>query len=725
MKLIYSNVCLFLLVSLFQWGSSNVYAQCNSPVIFNSPGEFDFFVPAGVNSLEIEVWGAGAGGGGRTTNGTGGGGGGGAYSRSEITVIPGTVYTVSVGAGGLSNINGEDSWIAMSDAISNKVVLAKGGESPGPNNTNGGLGGSSANGIGTFRFSGGDGATAAGNAGGGGGSSAGIGVDGNSATGRDGAAEPTGGGPGGNGANGNNDGSPASEGLGGGGGGARGTNQAGGNGGNGRVRITYTCQVFVGGTLLDDGAITGTTIIEFASSGINKWTAPKGLVEFELFVVGGGGGGGFGNAAGGGGGGGITIAGFNNINGGQGFEVDTEFEMNVGGGGGGAGNQNIKGTNGTLSLFGQGTGFQIVAGGGGGGGSDISVNGNNGFQLNASGGGASGLNTPGNGRENGNGGSAGFNNSIGGGGGGAGGPGTSGIIIDGPGANFTANGGNGGDGFSSGFRGNVRIYASGGGGTTNGGSSAGSQRNVAGLGGSGVGNNANNTGTGGAPLSSPGSGGGAGSAGGGAGSSGVVIIRYPNFRILPVEYLYFDANFSRETKSVDLKWATAKERENSHFEIQRSLQDVKNWQAIDIETGVGWSDDPVEYVYNDDNLPLIGGLAYYRLLQVDFNGKSNFSKTIAVRIPALNQVKGVWRAYPNPNTGVQFNLELIDERKYNGEDLRVRLITPYAINRVISGTDLHQISRSILEELQKASNGIYILEISWGQKIEVLKIMKN
>ena len=477
---------------------------------------------------------------------------------------------------------------------------------------------------------------------------------------------------------------------------------------------------------MDDGAITGTTIIEFASSGINKWTAPKGLVEFELFLVGGGGGGGFGNAAGGGGGGGISIASFININGGQGFEVDTEFEMNVGGGGGGAGNQNIKGTNGTLSLFGQGTDFEVVSGGGGGGGSDISVNGNNGFQLNASGGGASGLNTPGNGRENGNEGSAGLNNNFGGGGGGAGSSGTSGTITDGPGPiNFTAFGGNGGEGFSSDFRGNIRMYAAGGGGTTNGGSNTSTQRNRAGLGGSGVGGDANNSGNGGAPVNSPGSGGGAGSVGGGAGSSGVVIIKFPNFRILPVEYLYFDAQFKRETKTVDLQWATAKEWENSHFEIQRSLQGVKNWEVIGSEPGFGWSDNPVEYVYKDSNLPLIGGLAYYRLLQVDFNGNFDFSKTISVRLPSLNQVKGVWRAYPNPNTGAQFNLELIDEREYNGEDLRVRLITPYAINRVIAGNNLRQISRSILEELQKASNGIYILEISWGQKIEILKIMKH
>lgn len=712
-----------LLFAVFFGSNISAFGQCNSPVVFNSPGENTFFVPAGVNSLIVEVWGAGGGGGGRTENGTGGGGGGGGYSRSEIIVIPGSVYTVWVGAGGLSGINGEDSWVAPTDDITNRIVLAKGGESPGINTPAGGLGGSSANGIGTFRFSGGNGATAAANAGGGGGSSAGIGIDGNPATDREGANAPGGGGPGGDGANGNNrPGNSPFEGPGGGGGGARGANQNGGDGSDGRVSISYTCQFFVGGILLDDGAVTGTTIIEFSSPGLNSWTAPKGLTEFDLFVVGGGGGGGFGNAAGGGGAGGVSLASFSNINGGQGFVVDTDFEMNVGGGGGGAGNQNVKGTNGTPSIFGFGTDYETIAGAGGGGGSNSSVDGRNGFMVNSSGGGASGLNISGLGNALGNNGSPGLNEFTGGGGGGAGSTGTPGILTPGPGSNITATGGNGGEGFPSNFRGNLVIYAAGGGGSTDAGSNP--SRNNPGLGGSGIGGNANRNGIGGAGRSQ-GSGGGAGSGGGGSGISGVVIIRYPNFRILPVEYLYFDANFKREDKLVELQWATAKEWENSHFEIQRSLQGIKNWELIGNEPGSGWSDDPVEYLYNDNNLPLIGGMAYYRLKQVDFNGNSNFSKTVSVRLPTLNQVKGVWRAFPNPNTGEIFNLELIDDREYQGEDLRVRLITPFAVNKVIDGNNLRQISGLILEELQRASKGIFLLEISWGQKVEFIKIMKH
>ena len=703
-----------------------MFGQCNSPVVFNTPGEYSFFVPAGVNSLEIEVWGAGASGGGRTTNGTGGGGGGGAYSRSEINVVPGTVYTVSVGAGGLSNANGEDSWIALSEAIANKVVLAKGGLSPGNNNTLGGLGGSSANGIGTFRFSGGNGANGPANFGGGGGSSAGIGIDGNPGDGRLGGDEREGGGPGGNGANGNNQNgnSPATS-PGGGGGGARGANRSGGDGANGRVRISYNCQIIVGGTLVDDGALSGNTIIEFTTPGENSWTPPTGLTEFEVFVVGGGGGGGFGDAAGGGGAGGVTTGIFSGFNGGQGFGVETVFMMNVGERGGGAGNQNVRGSNGTPSIFGQGTDFQIVAGGGGGGGSNINPTSLNVLlaNVNASAGGASGVNNAGLGNGSGNNGSPGINENTGGGGGGAGSLGTSGTYDPDTGNNFIATGGQGGEGILSNFRGNTVIYAAGGGGTTSAGSNP--PRNIRGLGGSGVGGNANNSGTGISPENSPGSGGGAGSTGGGAGQSGVVIIKYPNFRILPVEYLYFDANFKREEKLVEVKWATAKEWENSHFEVQRSLQDVKNWERIGTVDGMGWSDSPVEYLFKDPNLPLIGGLAYYRLKQVDYNGDFDLSKTVSVRLPSLQHFEGVWRVFPNPNDGEKFSLELLDEKEYNGEALRVRLISPKASAMAYSGSDLREISELIRAQLAKSPKGVYIVEVSWGQKVEYLKVLRK
>jgi hypothetical protein len=118
--------------------------------------------PTGVTSVTAEVWGGGGGGGGQNLSSDGGGGGGGgAYSKQVVTVVPGNNYTVTVGTGGTGSTGctastaGGDSWFS-----STATVLAKGG-SPGACSTGtppaGGAGGATASGVGTTKFSGGQG----------------------------------------------------------------------------------------------------------------------------------------------------------------------------------------------------------------------------------------------------------------------------------------------------------------------------------------------------------------------------------------------------------------------------------------------------------------------------------------------------------------------------------------------------------------------------------------
>ena len=219
---------------------------------YTTSGTQTFVVPPGVTSITTQVWGGGGRGGDRTgllglgTAG-GGGGGGGAYSLQTIAVTPGQVLTINVGNGSNSASAGGDSWVSTSAVVANAVVLAKGGNSVGGNNTNGATGGSAAAGIGSTKFNGGNGSNSVSNNGGGGGASAGTAANGTSAVNTaTGATASTGGGNGGNGqtsgsGNGSNGASP-----GGAGGGARSLciaicgSGSGGNGAAGQVIITCT-----------------------------------------------------------------------------------------------------------------------------------------------------------------------------------------------------------------------------------------------------------------------------------------------------------------------------------------------------------------------------------------------------------------------------------------------------------------------------------------------------
>jgi len=446
------------------------------------------------------------------------------------------------------------------------------------------------------------------------------------------------------------------------------------------------------------------------------------IIDVMVAVVAGGGGAGMGEAAGGGGAGAISSRD------GLPLTVGVSYPVGVGSGGPGSNSLNQRGSNGTISSF-----FGINALGGGGGGSSSSSARNG--AAGGSGGGAAANNNPGNGQGTrggnsgnqtnfgGNGSRGGNGNQLnGGGGGGAGGPGTNGAN------NNPGNGGNGtglnillnipniqnsfaGGGGSTG-RNPAQLYGSGTGGTF-GGISLG-----------GDGDATITSGIGGSGRLNTGSGGGAGSINGGSGSGGIVIIRI-SYRILPVDYLYFDAYFRREERAAEIKWATGKEWENSHFEIQRAMGNVNSWETIGKVDGVGWSDSPVDYTFKDNTLPLVGGMAYYRLKQVDFDGKFHLSKVVSIRIPSQQVTDNVWRAFPNPYSSDRFTLDLLDASQYAGEALRIRLVSPTAGNNFIQGNDLREISELIRRQLENSPKGVYVLEINWGKKVEYLKVLRK
>ncbi len=215
---------------------------------YSSSGTYTFTVPAGIYCIQVEAWGGGGRGGNTSGDGAAGGGGGGAYSRSIVTVTPGSSYTVNIGQGSSSTSAGGDTWFSPG-TVSNALALAKGGSSVNTS-TQGGAGGAASGGVGDVKFDGGNGANAyfgtGTDYGGGGGSSAGTDAMGNytntTTQGSTGATAPTGGGSGGNGRYSSDGNGTTGSGPGGGGGGAvrnGGTNFFGGDGADGKVSISW------------------------------------------------------------------------------------------------------------------------------------------------------------------------------------------------------------------------------------------------------------------------------------------------------------------------------------------------------------------------------------------------------------------------------------------------------------------------------------------------------
>lgn len=94
---------------------------------------------------------------------------------------------------------------------------------------------------------------------------------------------------------------------------------------------------------------------------------------------------------------------------------------------------------------------------------------------------------------------------------------------------------------------------------------------------------------------------------------------------LPVELLSFTGD--RSEAGNHLKWITAKEINSSHYEIERS-SDGYTFFSIGSEPGAGNSSTSITYQWVDQDPP--SGIQYYRLRQVDINGKFSYSNVVAV-----------------------------------------------------------------------------------------------
>ncbi len=119
---------------------------------------------------------------------------------------------------------------------------------------------------------------------------------------------------------------------------------------------------------------------------------------------------------------------------------------------------------------------------------------------------------------------------------------------------------------------------------------------------------------------------------------------------LPVELGYFRAQ--ENNGSVDLSWNTYSELNNQGFQIQRSKNGV-DWNVLDFIVGRGTTDDEQRYHYRDP-VPFWGD-NYYRLKQIDYDGKYEVSDVLHIRIES-DKVGNV-EIYPNPTTN-NFNVRI-------------------------------------------------------------------
>ena len=168
---------------------------------------------------------------------------------------------------------------------------------------------------------------------------------------------------------------------------------------------------------------------------------------------------------------------------------------------------------------------------------------------------------------------------------------------------------------------------------------------------------------------------------------------------LPIELLSFDVK--KEEHSVRIDWATASETNNDYFIIERT-DDFNNIELVQTVKGAGNSNQELHY-YIYDNQPLIG-TSYYRLIQVDFDGKKEVFEWKSVsfepdNVPTLS-------VYPNPSSGRDLNISLFHMK--GKADLRIMDIS----GRIVFSESLVlQETNTIIPVNLDLTAGVYFVQV--------------
>lgn len=110
--------------------------------------------------------------------------------------------------------------------------------------------------------------------------------------------------------------------------------------------------------------------------------------------------------------------------------------------------------------------------------------------------------------------------------------------------------------------------------------------------------------------------------------------------VLAVKLLSFEAISNSE--AINLKWVTAQEQNNAYFIVERAANGLDFIPIAQIK-GHGTTDEGFSYHFTDAQP--IGGDNYYRLKDVDTEGKADYSKVIAA---SFNLNHTLLRLGPNP-----------------------------------------------------------------------------
>lgn len=183
---------------------------------------------------------------------------------------------------------------------------------------------------------------------------------------------------------------------------------------------------------------------------------------------------------------------------------------------------------------------------------------------------------------------------------------------------------------------------------------------------------------------------------------------------LPIELMSFTGEATESGN--ELQWQTMAEINNDYFVLEAS-KDAANFVAIGNVDGAGNSVTPREYAFLDQN-PL-ADLTYYRLKQVDFDGKFSYSDIISIK----RRGEGEVIISPNPVRDV-LNIEIQAAYSGNYSFMVIDMLGAVIEKSVQLSKGSNKVKLTVFSKLSK---GFYMLKIVDENNviISTKKVVKN
>jgi hypothetical protein len=189
-----------------------------------------------------------------------------------------------------------------------------------------------------------------------------------------------------------------------------------------------------------------------------------------------------------------------------------------------------------------------------------------------------------------------------------------------------------------------------------------------------------------------------------SGTLGTLSILGSNTISLPVTYLYFNTKVVKD--KVAIEFATTSEENNDFFQIERSRDGI-SFDAFDrLASNAGRGGEPVYKLV--DNTPY-AGINYYRIKQVDTDGKFSYSKVSAVdfnaKIDFIILNNRTYDVIEINSSKESYDLEL-----YNTSGQLMKNLKGLSANQTISLSDFN--------------DGAYILRLIAGNEVVTERVVK-